>query len=74
MRWVWQDQKIYLDNPALELGVNSNGYLTQLVSVDIFGRSSRIKLKNISWNKTIKDANFVPIIPSGVDYGKQYRL
>ena len=72
LRWVLARPKnLSNDNPALELGVNSNGYLTQLVSVDIFGRSSRIKLKNISWNKTIKDANFVPIIPSGADYVKQ---
>ena len=72
MRWVLARPKnLANDNPTIELGINSNGLLTELISLDIFGRSSRIILTNISWNEIIKDVAFVPVIPSGVQYLKQ---
>ena len=45
--------------------------LVHVISLDIFGRSSRIILTNISWNEPIKDVAFVPVFPSGVQYLKQ---
>jgi len=72
LRWVLARPKnISNENPTIELGINSSGHLSQLISVDVFGRSSRIKLKNISWNEIVKDVAFVPIIPSGVEFLKQ---
>lgn len=72
MKWVLaRPKKLSDENPTIELGVNSNGHLTELISIDVFGRSSRIRLKNISWNKVVKDFVFVPVIPSGVEYLKQ---
>jgi hypothetical protein len=72
MKWVLARPKnLSNENPAIELGINSNGYLTELISVDVFGRSSRIILKNIFWNTVVKDVAFVPVIPPGVQYLKQ---
>jgi len=72
LRWVLARPKnLTDDNPTIELGLNSNGFLSELISLDIFGRSSRIILTNISWNEVIKDVAFVPVIPSGVEYLKQ---
>ncbi len=72
MQWVLARPKNMSDeNPTIEVGLNSNGQLAELISVDIFGRSSRIKLDNIYWNEIVKDVVFVPIIPSGAEYLKQ---
>ncbi|OUW01010.1 MAG: hypothetical protein CBD16_06010 [Betaproteobacteria bacterium TMED156] len=59
------------DNPTLEVGMDTSGNLNELISVDVFGRTSRIKLNNLSLNEQIKDVVFVPVIPSGVQYLKQ---
>ena len=72
LKWVLARPKnLTNDNPTIELGLNSNGLLSELITLDIFGRSSRIILTNISWNEVIKDVAFVPIIPSGVEFLKQ---
>tara|TARA_E500000178_G_C16780027_1_gene643175 strand:- start:162 stop:833 length:672 start_codon:yes stop_codon:yes gene_type:complete len=72
LKWVLARPKnLTNDNPTIELGLNSDGLLSELITLDIFGRSSRIILTNISWNEVIKDVAFVPIIPSGVEFLKQ---
>lgn len=72
LKWVLARPKnLTNDNPTIELGLNSNGLLSELITLDIFGRSSRIILTNILWNEVIKDVAFVPIIPSGVEFLKQ---
>ena len=53
---------------ALEVGLSDKAKIERLVTTDIFGKSSTIRFSNVSTNFLIKDSEFIPVIPEGVEY------
>ena len=55
----------------IEIGLNKKGLIVEILTTDVFKRSSRISFSNLSQNAVIDDAVFIPVIPSGVEYIEQ---
>ena len=53
---------------ALEIGLTDEAEIQRLITTDIFGKSSTIIFSNVSTNFLIKDSEFIPVIPEGVEY------
>ena len=53
---------------ALEVGLSDKAKIERLVTTDIFGKSSTIRFSNVSTNFPVKDSEFIPVIPEGVEY------
>ena len=53
---------------ALEVGLNDKAEIERLITTDIFGKSSTIIFSNVSTNFFVKDSEFIPVIPEGVEY------
>ncbi len=53
---------------ALEVGLSDKAKIERLVTTDIFGKSSTIRFSNVSTNFLVKDSEFIPVIPEGVEY------
>ena len=53
---------------ALEVGLTDKAEIERLITTDIFGKSSTIIFSNVSTNFLIKDSEFIPVIPEGVEY------
>ncbi len=59
------------DSLNLEIGLNNDGAIAEILTTDIFKRSSRIKFMNLRQNEKIRDSVFIPVIPPGVEYIEQ---
>ncbi len=59
------------DGFNIEIGINEEGFIAEILTTDVFKRSSRIIFKNIKQNTVIDDAVFIPVIPTGVEYVEQ---
>ena len=55
-------------NSALEIGLTDKAEIERLITTDVFGKSSTIIFSNVSTNFLIKDSEFIPVIPEGVEY------
>ena len=53
---------------ALEVGLTDKAKIERLITTDIFGKSSTIRFSNVSTNFLVKDSEFIPVIPEGVEY------
>ena len=53
---------------ALEVGLTDKAEIERLITTDIFGKSSTIIFSNVSTNFLVKDSEFIPVIPEGVEY------
>ena len=42
--------------------------IERLITTDIFGKSSTIIFSNVNTNSLVKDSEFIPVIPEGVEY------
>ena len=52
----------------MEVGLSDKAKIERLVTTDIFGKSSTIRFSNVSTNFLVKDSEFIPVIPEGVEY------
>ena len=48
--------------------LSENAKIERLITTDIFGKSSTIRFSNVSTNFLVKDSEFIPVIPEGVEY------
>ena len=53
---------------ALEVGLTDKAEIERLITTDVFGKSSTIIFSNVSTNSLVKDSEFIPVIPEGVEY------
>ena len=53
---------------ALEVGLTDKAEIKRLITTDIFGKISTIIFANVSTNFLVKDSEFIPLIPEGVEY------
>jgi len=53
---------------ALEVGLTDKAEIERLITTDVFGKSSTIIFSNVSTNFLVKDSEFIPVIPEGVEY------
>ena len=53
---------------ALEVGLTDKAKIERLITTDIFGKSSTIIFSNVNTNFLVKDSEFIPVIPEGVEY------
>ena len=56
----------------IEIGLNKEGFIAEILTTDVFKRSSSIIFTNIKQNAVIDDDVFIPVIPTGVEYIEQW--
>jgi outer membrane lipoprotein carrier protein len=72
LNWILAIPKGKEENSSsLEVGVRNTAVIEQIITTDIFGKVSKITFSDIQTNKTIKESQFIPIIPKGVEYIEQ---
>lgn len=71
LNWILALPKGDKNSATLEIGVRNTAVIEQIITTDIFGKVSKITFSDIQTNKIIKESQFIPIIPKGVEYIEQ---